>query len=142
MIGNAIIKEMSTDRFLDGIQIKTRTINDATGVAFNTATGSANMSRTILMFHAMAEKIIPDTTAHKNPSAIRSMENKTDCQNDKVTVSESRHRPTERGDASKISLCKAMLPACQRAIQNTTVHNLIFFFSLCLVCIVIEIILR
>lgn len=139
MIGNAIIKEMSTDRFLDGIQIKTRTINDATGVAFNTATGSANMSRTILMFHAMAEKIIPDTTAHKNPSAIRSMENKTDCQNDKVTVSESRHRPTERGDASNICLSNAILASCQINSQNRMVHIFILLFLL--FCIVVEIII-
>ena len=139
MIGNAIIKEMSTDRFLDGIQIKTRTINDATGVAFNTATGSANMSRTILMFHAMAENIIPDTTAHKNPSAIRSMENKTDCQNDKVTVSESRHRPTERGDASNICLSNAILASCQINSQNRMVHIFILLFLL--FCIVVEIII-
>lgn len=139
MIGNAIIKEMSTDRFLDGIQIKTKTINDATGVAFNTATGSANMSRTILMFHAMAEKIIPDTTAHKNPSAIRSMENKTDCQNDKVTVSESRHRPTERGDASNICLSNAILASCQINSQNRMVHIFILLFLL--FCIVVEIII-
>ena len=139
MIGNAIIKEMSTDRFLDGIQIKTRTINDATGVAFNTATGSANMSRTILMFHAMEENIIPDTTAHKKPSAIRSMENKTDCQNDKVTVSESRHRPTERGDASNICLSNAILASCQINSQNRMVHIFILLFLL--FCIVVEIII-
>ena len=139
MIGNAIIKEINTDRFLDGIQIKTRTINDATGVAFNTATGSANMSRTILIFHAMAENIIPDTAAHKKPSAIRSMENKTDCQNDKVTVSESRHRPTERGDASNICLSNAMLANCQSNSQNAMVQSFILFFFL--VCVVVEIII-
>jgi hypothetical protein len=45
MIGNAMMKEISIDRFLDGIQMSTSTIKDATGVAFNTATGSARISR-------------------------------------------------------------------------------------------------
>ena len=41
------MKEISIDRFLDGIQMSTSTIKDATGVAFNTATGSASEYRAI-----------------------------------------------------------------------------------------------
>ena len=142
MIGNAIIKEISTDRFLDGIHISTRTIKDATGVAFKIDVGNAKSSLIRSNRHAAADKTNPKKTARKNPPAIRTRENAIFCQNDKVCTNESRHHPTDRGDASNISRSNAMLPSCQRAAQKTMVHILMLFFFLFLICIIIEIILR
>ena len=136
-----MIKEINTDRFLDGIQIKTNTIKEATGVAFKIATGSAKISRTNFTLYASAESINPKKTAQKKPIAILSKENQIAFQKAGVCTNEMRHRPAERGDASNICLFNAMLASCQIASQKAMVHNFILFFF-CLVCIIVEIIIR
>ena len=134
-----MMKEISIDRFLDGIQMSTSTIKDATGVAYSTATGSASISRINFTGYASAECKTPPAAAQKIPSAMRSSENQIDSQKEKVLTNESRHRPTERGDASNICLSNAMLANCQSNSQNAMVQSFILFFFL--VCVVVEIII-
>ena len=134
-----MIKEINTDRFLDGIQIKTNTIKEATGVAFKIATGSAKISRTNFTLYASAESINPKKTAQKKPIAILSKENQIAFQKAGVCTNEMRHRPAERGDASNICLSNAMLANCQSNSQNAMVQSFILFFFL--VCVVVEIII-
>ena len=134
-----MMREISTDRFPDGIQMSTSTIKDATGVAFNTATWSAMISRINFTWCANAESKTPPAAAQKKPSAMRSSENQIDSQKEKVLTNESRHRPTERGDASNICLSNAMLANCQSNSQNAMVQSFILFFFL--VCVVVEIII-
>ena len=66
-------------------------------------------------------------------------ENQIDSQKEKVLTNESRHRPTERGDASNICLSNAILANCQSNSQNAMVQSFILFFFL--VCVVVEIII-
>ena len=81
----------------------------------------------------------PPAAAQKKPSAMRSSENQIDSQKEKVLTNESRHRPTERGDANNICLSNAMLANCQSNSQNAMVQSFILFFFL--VCVVVEIII-
>ena len=138
-------KEIKTDRFLEGIQIRQRIIKEATGVDFTAVSTGFTRISTVRDKNASTARRIPSIKAMENPSTILPKLNPAECQKSPVKISSKNLRITETGDASKISCPSHILAICQTAIQKSTASMRIpvyFLFSVLSLSFVIEPIVR
>ena len=93
-------KEIKTDRFLEGIQIRQRIIKEATGVDFTAVSTGFTRISTVRNKNASTARRIPSIKAMENPSTILPKLNPAECQKSPVKISSKSLRITETGDAS------------------------------------------
>ena len=102
-MGHTIKKEITTERFLEGIQIRSKITKEATGMDFivtiNGFASSLIGGKTVL---ATASKI-PESRASKNPPAILKKENQAAFQNPMPAANSKNRRNTTTGDTRSIS---------------------------------------
>ena len=127
--GNTMRKEISTDRFREETQIRTRMTKDATGMDLMVTTKGRRSSLSRTDAAESPARATPRTTASINPPTIRSMEEAMESQNSPVTASSKRVETTVTGDTRSISCPMHMLTACQMSSQTRTAHSLILFLG-------------
>ena len=98
-IGRTIRKEMITDKFLEGIKIRTKMIKEATGMVFIIKISGATSSSILFWKTAKIESNVPKKMPRKNPPVMRSREKQTDCQKGAVAASINRRFITAMGEA-------------------------------------------
>lgn len=119
-------KEIKTDRFRDGIQIKARMIKDATGIVFANKTKGAKSSEIRLKRAASTARKVPAKMPQKKPQAILDREKRMDCQNGSVRAREKSRVRTATGETQRIGSLSARLAASQTASHSRIDHSFSF----------------
>ena len=122
--GKTIRNEIKTDKFLDGIQIRHKIINEATGVAFMTMINGSISTSTAKKAQESAARTVPRSRARENPRMILPKLNATDFQKSDSTISSVSLFITETGDARRISCFSHILVSCQTMIHTAAARIL------------------
>lgn len=116
-------KEIKTERFLEGIQISTKIIKEATGIVLAKRIRGVKSSRTRLKRDDSAASKEPAKTPHKKPVEIRSNEKPMDFQKAAVRVSSKSLLRTATGDTRRMGWFNFQLASCQMRSQKKTAQG-------------------